>query len=203
MAQINFFATRADILSLLVSILEQTDLRMLEMYSEPGERIREYRSLQEFEQHYPPEVDSLGFKEHIYLTLWSPSVLKRRPVSRIEYSDDAGNSDGFGYEAGDSSAFYLQIKNACSSWVEMSWILFNSDGREDGIRNWKRFKSIQRTLRKIVKEDLGMASAGYDASRSDKSVVLKDALRVARQFGARLVQSRSSEFEFRVFEKDA
>ena len=192
MAQFQFFATRLDIVALIGRILADTDLRVLEMYSEGEEPIREYKTLDEFEAEYPPVPGSPGFGQRPLLTLWSPSVLKRRPVRRYDVSSDESNGCRYAYEALDESAFYLKPGDASEMWIEKSVILHNSALRKEGVRDWKRFNVVLRLLRKIVLKELAVAVVVERCAGVSPSIVMQGALKLHQLNSVSLKQFRNS-----------
>jgi hypothetical protein len=84
MANVDFYALREDLRSLLHFICEETDLRVFESYSEPDAVLREFRSFHELSEAFEIGVDKHGHGSNVKLQLWSPGVTKDVNIVRFD-----------------------------------------------------------------------------------------------------------------------
>src|SRR5579871_3035758 len=82
MANLNFFAAHDDLVALLTFLLEKTDARVFDLYSEPDQELLEFRSVAELEAVHPIGTDVYGNGLNVTLQLWSPSVMPVFPLER-------------------------------------------------------------------------------------------------------------------------
>jgi hypothetical protein len=83
MANVDFYAAKEDLRSLLHFIFEETDLRVFESYSEPDSELREFSSYHELAAAFKLGIDEHGHGSHVLLQLWSPSVTTDVEVIRF------------------------------------------------------------------------------------------------------------------------
>jgi hypothetical protein len=74
MANLDFFATRADHEAVVRFLFDSTDVRVFESYSESDRDLREFRSFDDLAASYDVGADPHGHGTAVLLQLWSPSV---------------------------------------------------------------------------------------------------------------------------------
>ena len=79
MANLDFYAVAEDLRSLFCFLFEETDIVAYELSSEFDRDVRKFKSLPELEAVY-----TLGSYRAAYLQLWSPSVMARPVIRRID-----------------------------------------------------------------------------------------------------------------------
>jgi hypothetical protein len=84
MASLDFYALRDDMRALLEFLFGETDLRVFESYSEYDAELREFRSTDELTRTFDLGSDSHGDGTAVLLQMWSPSVMQRIDIERIE-----------------------------------------------------------------------------------------------------------------------
>jgi len=82
-ANLDFFAARADQKSVIDYVVSATDLRIFESYSEFDQDLREFRSFDELAATFPIGNDPFGNGTAVLLQLWSPSIMKNLKISRF------------------------------------------------------------------------------------------------------------------------
>lgn len=93
MANLDFFAIRPDFEQLFAFLFGETDFRVFESYSEPGQHIREFTSFDDLCETFEVGQDKHGNGTAVLLQLWSPSVMPEKQIDRI--SLDPKKCDGF------------------------------------------------------------------------------------------------------------
>ena len=83
MANLDFYAVRADMLNLLQFIYAETDCRVFESYSEFDQNLREFTSAEQLLSAYDIGRDPHGNGHAALLQLWSPSVSSQVKIERI------------------------------------------------------------------------------------------------------------------------
>ena len=107
MAQLSFFGAREDLEQVIDFLFGETDFRIFELYSEFGEELREFTTFHELD-----EVLNIGRDEHgnsyaALLSLWSPSVMRRPPITRVRLDPKYCNGHTFRYTLGNSGTIRL------------------------------------------------------------------------------------------------
>lgn len=93
MANLDFFATRADFEQLFAFLFDETDFHVFELYSEHGKSIREFVSFADLCATFDVGQDKYGNGTAALLQLWSPSVRPKPRIQRINL--DPGKRNGF------------------------------------------------------------------------------------------------------------
>src|SRR5688572_17127005 len=83
MANLDFFATKPDFEQLFAFLFAQTDFRVFESYSEFGQSLREFSSFADLCAAYAVGEDKHGNGHAALLQLWSPSVMAKPVIERI------------------------------------------------------------------------------------------------------------------------
>ena len=203
MAQFHFLGTRNDVIELIQRILFETDLRVLQMHSEPEEPLREYKSVEDFCHSHPAADDGYGFGAAINLTLWSPSILKRKPVRKYDLSPDVCNGKRYAYEALDASAFYLRIGRSSLGGIEESCVRYGHARPEQKGRNWKYFSTLVRKLRNIVLIELASSRIAEKYSGISPTAVMKEAAALHLLKSVPLMGNVDSKFQYSMVKTDA
>ena len=84
MANLDFFAVKPDFEQLFAFLFGETDFRVFESYSELGQELREYTSFAHLCSSYEVGQDRHGHGVAVLLQLWSPSVMRKLAIERIE-----------------------------------------------------------------------------------------------------------------------
>jgi len=79
MATLDFYAAAVDLRVLLSFIYSHTDIVIFDSYSEFDQEVRRFESVEQVEA-----VHHLGMHPAVHLQLWSPTVMKRPIIRRIE-----------------------------------------------------------------------------------------------------------------------
>src|SRR6476469_5105150 len=93
MANLDFFAIRPDLEQLFTFLFAETDFRVFESYSEFGQSLREFPSFADLFATFDIGLDENGHGSAALLQLWSPSVMPKPRIERINL--DPGKCDGF------------------------------------------------------------------------------------------------------------
>ena len=84
MASLNFYAWTDDMRALLEFLFGETDVRVYESYSDYDAELREFRSTDELTRAFDVGADPHGHGTAVLLQMWSPSVMQRISIERIE-----------------------------------------------------------------------------------------------------------------------
>jgi hypothetical protein len=101
MTNLDFYAVDDDLRELLSFIYADTDIVVFESYSEYDRELRQFDSVAEIEA-----IHTLGTHLALHLQLWSPSVMKRPIVRRIEL-DVPGHTFRYAVEGAGLMQLYL------------------------------------------------------------------------------------------------
>ena len=179
MAQLQFFALRTDIESILRFVYEETDCRVFESYSRPGHELREFPSFSDL-----LNSDVLASHHGRYLLRLLSRSIGCEPIIRQHTLKKTGQSRqsiiGPGlYQIGESGR--LDIQNDA-----LKWSIF-SHYNEAGAKNvygeeqtqdidWKRMRRISGQIQRHIKNKLAVASVGSRPVLADAYRAMDDSL---------------------------
>ena len=128
MPTVEFYAVQADTAKLLEFVLAETDCRLYEAYSAPGQPLREFASPDEVLAAYPLDHDE-GRVSPVQLVLWSPSTGPEPTRRRIELQPGTveGASHRFALEAW--GLIQLLAGGVRDQRIERSRLAHNSEAR--------------------------------------------------------------------------
>ena len=157
MANLDFYALGDDLRRLFDFLYSETDVVVYELSSEPGRDPRRFDSVTELADAY-----DLGAYRAGYLQLWSPSVMARPVIRRVELKSP---ENSFRYDVGGAGLMQLYL-----------------DGIRDGVihhthfGHWNEAGARQRSM--------------YPASDCDWRALAKLSGRIQRHIRGRLAAAR-------------
>jgi len=183
---LSFFAVRTDQEALLDFILSETSARVFESHGEPDRELREFRSLAEISAAYALGNDVHGNANVALFRLWSPSVMRKPPIRRIELDPSTGYKSRLTIDGGGVISLDLGGQNGNvitrSQLAHMSEGGSSAWGTGDGIE-WNELTTIANRLTCHVKRLLatGKAKGAYVLSEAMKLAMVGHELKLATQ----------------------
>jgi hypothetical protein len=189
MPSLDFFAARTDLAALLMFLLENTDVRVFESYSDYGQPLKEFRSFGELADAYEVGVDKCGRGDHILLQLWSPAVMDRLEIERIELNPQACEGQTFRYRIQGWGLIQLYLGGVYDRFITKSHFGHNSEkraqawGHADGV-NWEALTQLSNKVqyhirsrlavarvpgRPVLREAYALAQSGYELTECARS----------------------------------
>ena len=107
MANLDFFAIRPDLEQLFAFLFAETDFQVFESYSEFGQPIRRFASFEDLCATFDVGHDKHGNGTAALLQLWSPSVMPKQQIERINL--DPNKCDGFTFRFRISGVGLVQL----------------------------------------------------------------------------------------------
>jgi hypothetical protein len=135
MANLDFFATRADHEALVRFLFGSTDIRVFESYSEFGRELREFRSFEELAAAFEVGSDPAGSGFAVLLQLWSPSVESGPRMERITLDPSRCGGHTFRYRIDGGGLIQLYFGGISGRTITKSHYGHFS---EAGARKWGR-----------------------------------------------------------------
>jgi hypothetical protein len=181
MANLDFFATRADHEAILGFLFASTDIRMFESYSGFGQKLREFHSFEELTVAYDVGADPNGHGTAVLLQLWSPAVEPGPQIERIALDPRRCEGHTFRYCIDGWGLIQLYLGGIHGRTITKSHYGHNSEARarkwgySDGV-DWGALKSLSNRVqyhirgrlsvarvpgRPVLAEAYGLARSGY------------------------------------------
>jgi hypothetical protein len=197
MANLDFFATRADHEALVRFLFGSTDVRVFESYSEFGRELREFRSFEELAVAFDVGADPAGSGFAVLLQLWSPSVQSGPRMERITLDPRRCEGHTFRYRIDGGGLIQLYFGGISGRAITKSHYGHFSEagarkwGRSEGV-DWAALKGLSNKIqhhirgrlavarvpgRPVLAEAYGYARSGYalkEAASSPTSYQLPD-----------------------------
>ena len=165
MANLDFFATRADMIDLLRFLYTETDCVVFESYSAYDAELRRFSSVELLDAAYPIGSDPHGHGYAIPLQLWSPSVARPPHIKRISLSLP-GHS--FRYCVESAGLIQLYLGGICGDYISQSHFgHWNEAGAKQRCIlpatdvDWPSLRSLSARIQRHIKRHL--ATAKYQA----------------------------------------
>ncbi len=162
MANLNFFAAESDQTALATFLFSSTDVRVFESYSEYGQELREFRSLDELAAVFPLGQDKHGNGTAALLQLWSPSVMKDLEIERIALRPECCGGHTFRYCIKGGALIQLYLGGVHERVVTKSHFgHFSEKGASkwglDGGVNWHELKTLSNKIQYHIRKRLAVA----------------------------------------------
>ena len=178
MANLDFFATRADHHAVVDFLFANTDLRMFESYSEYGEELREFRCFEELTACYDVGSDTGGNGCEVLLQLWSPSVEPGPKIERKLLDPRQCEGHTFRYLLDGAGLIQLYLGGVHGRILTSSHFGHNSEARA---RNWGISKGVDwcalKSLSNKIQYHIGKR---LEVARVPGRPVLAEAFSLAR-----------------------
>ena len=161
MANLHFFASRDDVYEIVTYLFDETDVRVLQSYSEYGQKVKEFKTLAEFTSYYELGNEKSGNGFNRDFVLYSRSVGPAPKKSRIQLKPPR---DGHSYWFSVIGVGQLQL---CFGSID-DRILFESvfshvtEARawkidpQAGEVDWPKFGQLSRRLQRLIRNRLGV-----------------------------------------------
>jgi hypothetical protein len=131
--QLEFFAAREDQVELLRFLFTQTDVRVVEHSSRPDSDLLEFKSVDEVATAFNLGDDPHGNGLSCTLALWSPSVIRKLEIRRIDFDPNKVANARFRYEPAGGALMQLYLGGLNGLTITKSHFGHNSQVRA---RNW-------------------------------------------------------------------
>jgi hypothetical protein len=161
MANLDFFAIREDLLSVLTFLYTETDCVVFESYSRYDQELRQFTSIAEIDAAHPIGEDPRGNGVAILLQLHSPSVARPPRIKRIGLKLP-GHS--FRYCVESAGLMQLYLGGICDCFITQSHF---GHWNETGARqrcifpadevDWARQRSLSGKIQRHIKNHLSQA----------------------------------------------
>ena len=139
MPSVYFYAAQADIAKLLTFVFEETDCRVYEAYSEPGQSLRQFVSPAETLAAYP--LDHAGHRASpAQLVLWSPRTGPEPTQRRIELRPGALEEASHRSVLEAWGLIQLLASGIRDQCIECSRLAYNSEARA---RAWEETSAVR------------------------------------------------------------
>jgi hypothetical protein len=164
-ANLDFFATEADLRAVLDFLFSSTDVRVFESYSEPDAELREFSSTDELAATFPLGTDPNGNGYAILLQLWSPAVMRDLSIRRFKLDPAHCNGHTFRHNIEGGGLMQLYFGGVCDRVVTKSHFGHQSQVRakawevDDGV-NWEALKTLSNRIQYHVRKRLAAGKAG-------------------------------------------
>jgi len=160
-ANLDFFAAESDQKALVHFLFSSTDVRVFESYSECGQELREFRSLDELASAFPLGEDKHGNGFAILLQLWSPSVMKELEFTRITLRPEKCDGHTFRYRIDGGALIQLYFGGVHEKVITKSHFGHNSEIRArkwevDAGVNWKELKTLSNRIQYHIRKRLAV-----------------------------------------------
>jgi hypothetical protein len=161
-ANLDFFAAALDQRSVLDFLFASTDIRVLESYSEPDAKLREFHSTDELAAAFPLGVDQHGSGGAVLLQLWSPSVMSELTIRRFRLDPEKCDGHTFRHRIEGGALMQLYFGGAKDRIVTISHFGHQSQvraqtwGVDEGV-NWESLKSLSNRIQYHIRKRLAVA----------------------------------------------
>lgn len=139
MANLDFFAAERDQKAVADFLFSATNVRVFESYSEFGQELREFRSLDDLSAAFPLGEDKHGNGCSVLLQLWSPSVMRELEIERIALLPEKCNGHTFRYRISGSGLIQLYFGGLHEKIITKSHF---GHFTEAGARKWSKEKGV-------------------------------------------------------------
>jgi hypothetical protein len=178
MANLDFFAAQSDQRALVDFLFTSTNVRLFESYSEFGQELREFRSLDELATAFPLGEDRYGNGSGILLQLWSPSVMTKLEIVRFALLPEKCNGHSFRYRIAGGGLIQLYLGGVHGRVITRSHFgHFSEAGARkwgtDKEVNWGELKTLSNKIQYHIRKRLA-------AGKVPGHPVLPEALDLAR-----------------------
>ena len=127
MANLDFFAAYSDQRAVVDFLFTSTNVRVFESYSDFGQELREFRSLNELAAAFPLGEDRHGNGFAVLLQLWSPSVMKKLEIARIALLPEKCDGHTFRYRIGGNGLIQLYFGGVHDKVITKSHLGHNTE----------------------------------------------------------------------------
>jgi hypothetical protein len=196
LTSLHFFAVREDHKAIIDFILEQTDARIFELYSVPGQDLRQFRSFDELAAAHEVGIDTRG---SILLSLWSPSVMDTLEIEKIVFKPAPRDGPKFKYTIEGFGLISLYLGGVFDRAIITSEYGHNSLerarkwGYKSGV-NWDALKKLSNKIQYHIRNRLAVArvsgrpilAGAYELVRS--GYALKDMAQSDHQYDSALIK---------------
>ena len=164
MANLNFFATCSDLERVFAFIYGDTDFRVYESYSEFGQELREYKSLEKLAAAYDLGQDPRGNGHAVLLQMWSPTVMSTPAIERIALDPRKCGGFTFRYRIGGYGLAQLYLGGLCKRVVTQThYGHFSERGAakwgDTSQVDWKALQKLSGRFQRHVSRNLAVAKA--------------------------------------------
>jgi hypothetical protein len=162
MANLDFYAVREDIKSVVEFLTHETDVRLFESYSEYGEELREFADFDDLCRVFDVGIDRHGNGLAILLQLWSPSVMQSIDIRRIDLDPKKCDGHTYRYSIEGWGLIQLYLGGAHERSITSSHYGHNSQKRAekwahaDGV-NWDALKKLSNRIQYHIRQRLAVA----------------------------------------------
>lgn len=162
MANLDFFATRADHEAVVRFLFASTDIRVFESYSEYDRELREFRSFEGLAAAYDVGADPYGHGFAVLLQLWSPSVEPGPQIERIKLDPRRCEGHTFRYNIEGWGLIQLYLGGTHGRTITSSHYGHNSEararkwGHSEGV-DWAALKSLSNKIQYHIRGRLALA----------------------------------------------
>lgn len=179
MANLDFFAADSDQKAVLEFLYSSTDVRVFESYSEFGQELREFCSFDELSSAFPVGEDEHGNGTAVLLQLWSPSVMSKLEIERIQLRPEKCDGHTFRYRIDGGALIQLYLGGVHQRIVTKSHYGHNSQKRarawgvDTGV-NWDELKTLSNRVLYHIRRRLAVTKvrscpvlgAAFDLAKS-------------------------------------
>jgi hypothetical protein len=160
--QLDFFAVREDQLEVLRFLFGETDVRVVEHCSKPDSELLEFKSVAEVDSAFSLGDDPHGNGLGCLLALWSPSVVSKLEIRRIDFDPSRVKGARFRHEPAGGAIMQLYLGGLNGRAITKSHFGHNSQARarkwglEKGV-DWESFGVLSRRFQYHIRSRLAVA----------------------------------------------
>jgi hypothetical protein len=162
--QFNFFALYNDKVEILTHIFKETQFKIFDHYSKPGEELREYKSVEEIALNYDLSDDKTN---SVHLALWNLNYGETNIIRRVDLNPKYCDGHTFRYAATGWSLQQLYLNGVSEGRLDYSTLKgFTEKGalekdsynpppdRKAHLLDWPKIRSDQRKLKSFIEKKL-------------------------------------------------
>jgi hypothetical protein len=161
-AQLDFFAVREDQLAILRFLFAETDMRIFEHCSKPDSELVEFRSAEEVAVAFGLGSDPDGNGLNAMLALWSPTVVPKLEIRRIDFDPKRVSGARFRHEPASGSLMHLYFGGLTGRTITKSHFGHHSQAsarswRLEAGADWPELSVLSRRIKYQIGSRLAVA----------------------------------------------
>ena len=171
MPNIDFYAAGADLLAVLTYVFEQSACRVFESYSEPGEQIAEFKSIEDLSERRSIGVCQ-GAGPSVWLQLVPPNASHQFSIRRITLQPELCDGHAFRYAVEGWGLIQLHLGGISPQGLVNSHSNHNTEARARKwsdvrgdlgpveIWNWRETTAVSSRLNRFIRTKLAAYKLG-------------------------------------------
>lgn len=175
MANLDFYSTKNDQLELLDFIFSELNFRVFQSYSDFDKEIEEYKTSEGIDEKYNIGNDKHGNGHHCLLQLWSPTVMEKLEIKKIDLDMETGYK--FRYTIEGFALVQLYLGGIHDDFISLSHIGSNSETRA---RNWGHISGVNWENHKKEIAKLSNYIKRNSKMKAGSRIVMKEAITYAK-----------------------